>query len=361
MDNPKASALALSEEMDHDKVNVFNLWLEHGKDMDRVAKLKVARESIRTTSSKHKGKPMKQKDIEALYGEEKAKVVMQMAKNSGNMRPDIYFPRDEKDNIYTIYVGAEFTMENSHRETFGVHAESDVHGSDLDALVGKEGVLSNLAIAGMAGYGSEAATDLVSRMQGEAPKAVKRKESTEKKDKNKDDSSDPKKAAKTKSQEAEEIAAQAKKEAQAARFYSISIKAHEYSAELCKQMEAHAAFMEAPWRRLTTMLREQRADAALSLHPYKVHEVTLMYVSVCVCVCVYVYVCVRCGGVRAYARACVSVCVGGRFWVCVMFLAASVVCPLFVCLACVCVSAGVHVCGFMARCLSLYLYVCLSV
>jgi hypothetical protein len=102
-----AFPVELSGELETDKPNLFNLYIENKENFPAVVGLITSKRIEKEQMAQNKSKTFKERDLLAKYSEEKVKLLVAYCKKQKLVRPDPYFPKDESENYYMIFAGSE--------------------------------------------------------------------------------------------------------------------------------------------------------------------------------------------------------------------------------------------------------------
>ncbi len=103
----------LSAELQDDKGNLFNLWIESEKpEMQDLLKLIVKRKASKVAEFSNNSCTYKKRELEKKYSPEKAAAIVMQCKKQGMYRPDPYFPKDDEEIYYMIFEGSTLAHKN---------------------------------------------------------------------------------------------------------------------------------------------------------------------------------------------------------------------------------------------------------
>ncbi|CAL1166148.1 unnamed protein product, partial [Cladocopium goreaui] len=222
--NKKKFPVRLSEHLARDKVDLFNLWLAHGKDLHEVA-LHVERtaETVNRTASGREG--MKLRDIEAKYPPEKAKKLATLLRSRGMWYWDPDFPNDEEEIFYYTGKARSVSTENLTKESMTLKGVTSPDETTLAALTGESGPLAAGALPQMDVSQAEGDKNTWETLM-EAPVAKRKAKPRT--------TQEP--AVPVEPKQAKDAASEALTQAAIARKLSLSLKGVEYSGELTTQL-----------------------------------------------------------------------------------------------------------------------------
>ena len=116
--------ISLGPELESDQLNLFNLWLQCGKDMKKL-ELTVKRTAEKSDEGQQLWETMKIVDLKKLYTEEKVKAITAKKDKAGHYDPDLEFPDDPQERSYWMYKQTSFVRSNKMAESMEVSGKNN--------------------------------------------------------------------------------------------------------------------------------------------------------------------------------------------------------------------------------------------
>ncbi|CAK9069956.1 unnamed protein product [Durusdinium trenchii] len=246
-----AAVAGLSEHVAKNKVDLFNIWLDNGHDVQGAC-LELTRRAEATQRATAGWEAVQGRELRKRYGdnEEKFNKVVKAREAAGLFYEDQDFPGDVDETWYFMRVGSSFKTENTTSESVNITAASRLDKAGLQALTDEsDGVLRAGALPEISGLSQQQNKGLLTAMAQAAPVKSKKKE----KEKNKSEEVVPKTLEETAKDEMAEIL----KVAASSRTKSMELSNIQYAAELSKQLLDYAVSLEEIYKDLRKAVEDK--------------------------------------------------------------------------------------------------------
>ena len=101
---PGAEGTLKTADAKRDKLDIFNMWLAHGRDLQECVKVVVKRKALNRKEGKEEWVYVKKRQLtgELGYSEEKCAKIQEKYKQKGWVMKDAFFPDDEEEMSFLI-------------------------------------------------------------------------------------------------------------------------------------------------------------------------------------------------------------------------------------------------------------------
>ncbi|CAK9034304.1 unnamed protein product [Durusdinium trenchii] len=246
-----AAVAGLSEHVAKNKVDLFNIWLDNGHDVQGAC-LELTRRAEATQRATAGWEAVQGRELRKRYGdnEEKFNKVVKAREAAGLFYEDQDFPGDVDETWYFMRVGSSFKTENTTSESVNITAASRLDKAGLQALTDEsDGVLRAGALPEISGLSQQQNKGLLTAMAQAAPVKSKKKE----KEKNKSEEV----VSKTLEETAKDEMAEILKVAASSRTKSMELSNIQYAAELSKQLLDYAVSLEEIYKDLRKAVEDK--------------------------------------------------------------------------------------------------------
>ena len=155
------------------KTEIFNLWLDHKQDWDKV-EVQVTRLSSTQNLSRKQWQAVQVKTLEKEMGEERLKDLVRKRTEQGLTYPDEDYPEDEREKWIYMPAGRMMRTDDVTAEELKTTANKTGGRNLLDAMTGEDGPLAAGACPTVKGC-SEAGQKLIWKALDEESKEVAKK------------------------------------------------------------------------------------------------------------------------------------------------------------------------------------------
>ena len=243
----------LNANKDQDRLGLFKLWLDNGRDWGSV-RLQISRKLEQETKQTQKVGWVKVRKLE--YPDEKKKVVVAQAKVEGRIKDDPLFPNDEEEKFILIEVESGFSKTNTKTDAINLQVEGEVTGDEVAALTSPEGILD----AG--GDGFLGITDAIHRALQSTPPPKSAKVPKQAKPKATAGASAQHVEADDMSTMLENLRKDILKEAGEARSLSVALQGDDMSVNLVDSFKRHSDFLYAAYSSINELIKQKQTDLA---------------------------------------------------------------------------------------------------
>ncbi|CAL1165491.1 unnamed protein product [Cladocopium goreaui] len=143
--NRQKFPVQLSDHLARDKTDLFNLWLQNGQSLKKVAVVLERRvEAVNTVRTGREGK--KKRELEAKYPAAKVEQLTALLKSRGMWYWDPDFPGDEEEIYYYAGTGNQIRRDDITAEGMSLRGTANADAPTLEAVAGEGGPLASGAL-----------------------------------------------------------------------------------------------------------------------------------------------------------------------------------------------------------------------